>query len=155
MPNNLNNEVVIVKGLDEAKKFFTQWDFRFEKEKRRYLEEIIEKLRSMIIGSMAVTPKDMSRAYYNPGLGRYVYPSKPGSAPAIQTKNLVNNIFTEVRIRKSEAELYVPNSKAEYAAYLEDGTRKMPARPSFIPALDKLPLEEGVVAAVIRTARRY
>ena len=59
--------------------------------------------------------------------------SAPGEPPAIDTGNLVNSVFSE----KSGPGQALVGASAEYAEYLEFGTRKMAARPFLRPALEK------------------
>ena len=49
------------------------------------------------------------------------------------------NLKSAISMRKTGTGFifYVDNNKADYAAYVEGGTRKMKARPYFVPAVDQ------------------
>jgi HK97 gp10 family phage protein len=75
--------------------------------------------------------------------------SAPGEAPAVETGNLKNS----VRVLEANAERAVLGATAEYAAYLEFGTRHMAPRPYMRPAVDEHIGEiEEVMARVIDEA---
>lgn len=59
--------------------------------------------------------------------------SREGEAPATDTGTLVSSIYNEDRGKYSKA----IGSRLEYAYYLEFGTFKMGARPSWIPAVKR------------------
>ena len=59
--------------------------------------------------------------------------SAPGQAPATDTGFLVSSIYNEDRGYLSKA----IGSRLEYAFYLEFGTRKIAARPSWVPAVER------------------
>ena len=59
--------------------------------------------------------------------------SAPGQAPATDTGFLVSSIYNEDRGYLSKA----IGSRLPYAFYLEFGTRKIAARPSWVPAVER------------------
>lgn len=59
--------------------------------------------------------------------------SAPGQAPATDTGTLVSSIYNEDRGRNAKA----IGSRLPYAFYLEFGTFKMDARPSWVPAVER------------------
>ena len=59
--------------------------------------------------------------------------SAPGQAPATETGFLVTSIYNEDRGYLSKA----IGSRLPYAFYLEFGTRKIAARPSWVPAVER------------------
>lgn len=59
--------------------------------------------------------------------------SAPGQAPATDTGFLVSSIYNEDRGYLTKA----IGSRLEYAFYLEFGTRKIAARPSWVPAVER------------------
>lgn len=72
--------------------------------------------------------------------------SAPGQPPATDSGTLVSSIYFE----QENPLVATIGSRLAYAAYLEFGTRRMRARPSWTPAVTKaMPkLKERVVAAV-------
>lgn len=77
--------------------------------------------------------------------------SAPGEAPASDTGTLIGSIYHE-----AENDLrYAVGSRADYAPWLEFGTRKMGARPFFRPALEKIrpSFVRNVTDAIRRRAR--
>lgn len=75
-------------------------------------------------------------------------PSRPGQPPKNDTGNLKNNIVAR-RIRRLK---YRITSGADYAAFLEFGTRRIRARPYMQPAAEKnrKALRRNVVKAIRR-----
>lgn len=59
--------------------------------------------------------------------------SAPGQAPATDTGFLVSSIYNEDRGYLTKA----IGSRLDYAFYLEFGTRKIAARPSWVPAVER------------------
>ena len=59
--------------------------------------------------------------------------SAPGEAPAKDTGDLIKSIY----YRKIDADTAAIGSQLKYAFRLEFGTRKMAARPSWVPAAEK------------------
>ena len=59
--------------------------------------------------------------------------SAPGQAPATDTGFLVSSIYNEDRGYLTKA----IGSRLDYAYYLEFGTRKIAARPSWVPAVER------------------
>ncbi len=58
--------------------------------------------------------------------------SAPGESPAVDSSNLINSIFPE--IKTLEAKVGTP---VEYSQFLEDGTSRMAARPVWQSTLDE------------------
>lgn len=76
--------------------------------------------------------------------------SAPGQAPATDTGALVNSVY----YRKVDDFTMAVGSRLEYAFYLEFGTRKMAARPAWLPAAEKnAPRLEKRIRRVIAEAR--
>ena len=76
--------------------------------------------------------------------------SAPGQAPATDTGALVSSIYY-TKVSDLEA---VIGSRLDYAYFLEFGTRKMAARPAWIPAVVKnIPRLEKRVEKIIRDAK--
>lgn len=83
--------------------------------------------------------------------GRKVHrASAPGQAPATDTGALVISIY----YRKADPFTAAVGSRLKYAFNLEFGTRKMAARPSWLPAAEKNSLRlEKRIARIVREAR--
>lgn len=76
--------------------------------------------------------------------------SAPGEAPATDTGALVNSTY----FTKVDQFTAAIGSRLEYAFHLEFGTRKMEARPSWVPAAEKnIPRLEKRIRRVIAEAR--
>lgn len=86
-------------------------------------------IRNNMILGMQRTPKTGKK--YKRGK-RWHIASSPGNRPAIDTGQLLRSIVMDVRI--DEVEVGV-KSGAPYAKYLEEGTKKMKARPFLAPAI--------------------
>lgn len=136
------------KGIKETKDFFSRFSLMFEKQINKELGIMIKKLKKDIIDSMKQTPKDTSKTYVRGS--RFHNPSMAGNPPAIDSGNLIANILTTVRPRLREAELWVTDD-ADYIKWLEDGTKLMEARPSILPAFEKIDLEDNVIAILQRS----
>ena len=92
------------------------------------------------------------------GGGTYTHiAAKPGSAPNTDTGKLVASIAVEMDWSKREAFV---GSNLPYAAWLEDGTTKMDARPWLEPALRKnrgnldSNINKAVMAVIKQKSRR-
>lgn len=95
-------------------------------------------IRAMAAGIVTEMRRLMSlpktgRAYRR-GLRAIHIASAPGQAPAVDTGTLTNSINFQMQ-GELQATVTV---NAEYAAYLEYGTRHMAARPYARPAIDKV-----------------
>lgn len=76
--------------------------------------------------------------------------SAPGEAPATDTGALVSSTY----FTKVDAFTAAIGSRLEYAFHLEFGTRKMEARPSWVPAAEKnIPRLEKRLRRVIAEAK--
>jgi hypothetical protein len=128
----------------------------------RAFGERVEKGVSDAINATALeTLTDVRKAIQGPPKTGNLYPrgkggdkvhqaSAPGEAPATDTGALVSStFFTKVN------DLTVAiGSRLEYAFHLEFGTRKMEARPSWVPAAEKnIPRLEKRIRRVIAEAR--
>lgn len=60
------------------------------------------------------------------------FASKPGMPPNTDTGTLVKSLNVDIDMKKAESKVY---SNEKYAAWLENGTLKMAARPFLAPAL--------------------
>lgn len=77
------------------------------------------------------------------------HPSAPGSPPNVQTGNLRRSIAVD-RATTQNLEALV-EARAEYAAHLEFGTSRMPARPFMTPAREEvMPRHADNIAREIR-----
>ena len=72
--------------------------------------------------------------YYVPGTRTVYVASKAGEAPASATGDLRRSYRPEVDINNLKA--YV-GSELDYASYLEQGTKRMDARPHLVPAMQR------------------
>lgn len=106
----------------------------------KWLRLVGEKTRNNILADMRKQPKGGRR--YRRGR-RFHVASAPGEAPAIDTGFLARSITSEVALNT-----LIVTAGVSYASYLEDGTRKMGARPFMLKnlrlALQQVPLQ-GVV----------
>ena len=93
-------------------------------------------IRTTILKSMQST--DRAPWFYwrgkKPGRKKH-YPSAPGAAPAIDSGDLLKSIMFDVRDMEVEVGSIITDPP--YPTYLEDGTKKMKARPWLGPAVDK------------------
>lgn len=98
---------------------------------------------------------EMKRSMSTPKRGRFYRRSKrgaahqasaPGEAPAIDSGLLANSIQTAV-VSPLLAQVRIG---AEYASYLEFGTRRMSPRPYVQPAIDAISKQQG---GILRSAR--
>jgi HK97 gp10 family phage protein len=98
-----------------------------------------QKVRSDIQGSMAKTPRDMTKTYFTNNKTKGHHPSLPGNPPAPDTGNLRNSIRYEVYGKGKEVYGIVGSTQKEpdYAVYTEYGTTKMKPRPWLRPAMLK------------------
>lgn len=87
----------------------------------RWLRLVGEKARNNILADMRKAPKGGRR--YKRGR-RFHIASAPGEAPAIDTGFLARSITSEVALNT-----LIVTAGTSYASYLEDGTRRMAARP--------------------------
>ena len=90
-------------------------------------------MRNTIITSMTHTKRNPVDRSVKRGNKRH-WPSAPGHPPAIDTGELRRSIMFDVRGTELEVGSY---AGAPYAKYLEEGTRKMAARPFLEPAVEK------------------
>lgn len=99
---------------------------------RPILMDIAEYERALEIRSFGL-PKS-GRTYYRPrpARGKYVA-SAPGQAPAIRSGNLFRNQGRPQFVAPLTVERVI---NTEYAAYLEQGTKRMAPRPFVRPAVE-------------------
>lgn len=95
------------------------------------------KLRNELVRNM----KSTSRAsWYYKRRSVIHHPSSPGYPPAIDTGQLIANILFGVRPFEFEFGI---GGRVKYGVMLEDGTRKMAARPFIVPLIEKY--EENIL----------
>jgi len=92
-------------------------------------------IRNTVILSMRGTPKT-GRHYRRGKSGKSHIASSSGNAPAIDYGELVRSIAFDVRPTQMEVEVGSVGG-APYSIFLEEGTKKMEARPFLGPAVDK------------------
>lgn len=109
---------------------------------RAYQGDISKQLGLIVNAAALEAVSDVRRAIQGPPKTGREYPrgrdkvhraSAPGQAPATDTGTLVSSIYNEDRGRNAKA----IGSRLPYAFYLEFGTFKMDARPSWIPAVER------------------
>ena len=109
---------------------------------RAYKGDISKQLGLIVNAAALEAVSDVRRAIQGPPKTGREYPrgrdkihraSAPGQAPATDTGTLVSSIYNEDRGRNAKA----IGSRLPYAFYLEFGTFKMDARPSWIPAVER------------------
>jgi hypothetical protein len=109
---------------------------------RAYQGDISKQLGLIVNAAALEAVSDVRRAIQGPPKTGREYPrgrdkihraSAPGQAPATDTGTLVSSIYNEDRGRNAKA----LGSRLPYAFYLEFGTFKMDARPSWIPAVER------------------
>ena len=109
---------------------------------RAYQGDISKQLGLIVNAAALEAISDVRRAIQGPPKTGREYPrgrdkihraSAPGQAPATDTGTLVSSIYNEDRGRNAKA----IGSRLPYAFYLEFGTFKMDARPSWIPAVER------------------
>lgn len=128
---------------------------------RRYITGIREALYDIgeivsgEIRKSIITGAKTGRFYRRPG-GRIHQASSPGQAPANDTGTLQASVDYEVH---SWSRMEV-GDRALYGRYLEEGTRRMEARPHIRPAVQRTGtiaerlLQDRVVSRVTRNNRR-
>lgn len=109
---------------------------------RAYQGDISKQLELIINAAAIEAVSDVRRAIQGPpktgieyqrGKGKIHRASAPGQAPATDTGILVSSIYNEDRGRYTRA----IGSRLDYAYYLEFGTLKISARPSWVPAVER------------------
>lgn len=109
---------------------------------RAYQGDISKQLGLIVNATALEAVSDVRRAIQGPPKTGREYPrgrnkthraSAPGQAPATDTGTLVSSIYNEDRGRNAKA----IGSRLPYAFYLEFGTFKMDARPSWVPAVER------------------
>lgn len=109
---------------------------------RAYQGDISKQLGLIVNAAAVEAVSDVRRAIQGPPKTGREYPrgrdkihraSAPGQAPATDTGTLVISIYNEDRGRNAKA----IGSRLPYAFYLEFGTFKMDARPSWVPAVER------------------
>ncbi len=91
-------------------------------------------IRNTIIDLMTHTPKT-GRIYKKGKGGRFHIASSPGNAPAVDSGALRGSLIFDVRNLEVEVGSIIGNKKGNYPLYLEEGTKKMEARPWLAPAV--------------------
>ena len=116
-----------VEGLDRLRKEFSNLDQQFDVAVSDAIEDTALAIRNRIISGIQKGPKT-GRVYekYNPR--RTHRASAPGQPPATDTGRLVGSIYYDIDPMTATV-----GSRLVYAQYLEFGTRKMAARPIWIP----------------------
>lgn len=109
---------------------------------RAYQGDISTQLGLIVNAAALEAVSDVRRAIQGPpktgqeysrGKGKVHRASAPGQAPATDTGTLVSSIYIEDRGQYAKA----IGSRLPYAFYLEFGTFKMDARPSWVPAVER------------------
>ena len=109
---------------------------------RAYQGDISKQIGLIVNAAALEAVSDVRRAIQGPPKTGREYPrgrdkihraSAPGQAPATDTGTLVISIYNEDRGRNAKA----IGSRLPYAFYLEFGTFKMDARPSWVPAVER------------------
>ena len=109
---------------------------------RAYQGDISKQLGLIVDAAALEAVTNVRRAIQGPPKTGREYPrgrnkthraSAPGQAPATDTGTLVSSIYNEDRGRNAKA----IGSRLPYAFYLEFGTFKMDARPSWVPAVER------------------
>lgn len=109
---------------------------------RTYQGDISKQLGLIVNSAALEAVSDVRRAIQGPPKTGREYPrgnnkihraSAPGQAPATDTGTLVSSIYNEDRGEYSKA----IGSRLDYSFYLEFGTFKMDARPSWVPAVER------------------
>ncbi len=115
------------------------------------LEGAIE-TRNDIILSMRNSPATGKR--YSRGGGKVHIASSPGNPPRVDTGNLIGSIIMDDRVDEFEVGSII--SDPPYPEYLEDGTKKMKARPWLTGPFEvnKEKVERDVVRVVERAISR-
>lgn len=107
----------------------SEWNAAVEKAASRTIKTFVfDTVRRM---KLSFAQPKSGRFYKVSKTGRRHQASAPGQAPAILTGFLTNSILTDFP-RATEGVITIG---AEYAEYLERGTRRMAARPFVKPAL--------------------
>ena len=105
--------------------------------KKKAMEELAKSantMRNTIIRAMQQTTK--ASWFYVRGRKKH-FPSLPGHAPAIDSGQLLKSIDFEKRTQEVEVGS-LRGGGTNYAEYLEEGTKKMEARPFLDPSLQKV-----------------
>jgi hypothetical protein len=103
-------------------------------ETHRRAEDLVEKTALDIEVEIKTSMTEAkSGRVYSRGSGKTHQASAPGEAPAIDSKDLVKSIRTEVTGKLTR----VVGSDDPKIVGLELGTDRMAARPSFVPAAEK------------------
>jgi hypothetical protein len=125
---------VDIRGMKELQDFIKAFPDHGIRVIDEELFKITNDLRNDIINSMRNTNKSIGNYYGNHKS------SSPGFPPAIDTGNLINRMI--IRDGYGFSELFLKNVK--YAKWLEEGTKKMKARPFFKPAIDRMDWQKRI-----------
>ena len=121
-----------IRGMEEVQSFVKEFGDKGKKIINDQLYRITIRLRNDIRKSMHSTHRYPGR-YYRVGKRRFHKPSAPGFPPAINTGNLVNRMYID--FADGYSKLFFSNVK--YAKWLEEGTKRMKARPFLKPGIDR------------------
>lgn len=133
-----------IRGSEETQAFIKAFGSKGMQIVSDELHKITIRLRKDILQSMRNTHRSPGR-YYKVGKGIFHKPSAAGFPPAINTGNLANRMYIDYADGYSR--LYIDN--VIYAKFLEEGTKKMKARPFFGPAIERSNWEKSVKNRII------
>ena len=143
----MNPVKVEVRGLNQVKEAI-----------RLFGQEVAKSLDEALNATGLETISDVKRAIQRgPKTGRKYQrgrkvhiASAPGQAPATDTGALVSSIY----YRRIDDYTVAVGSRLDYAFHLEFGTRRMAARPSWLPAAEKNAARlQKRIARIIREAK--
>ena len=116
-----------VEGLDALRDEFTNLDKQFGIAVQDAIEDTALEIRNKIVTAVQRGPKS-GRTYQKSNPRRTHQASAPGQPPATDTGRLVASIYMDIDPMTATV-----GSRLVYAQYLEYGTRKMAARPIWVP----------------------
>jgi HK97 gp10 family phage protein len=137
---------------------------RIDNATRAMQESIQQEVRKALLASAKHVEKEAKQSILDGEKSGRVYKrrtvthkaSAPGEAPASDTGRLVNSINSYLNAGANESTVVAGRGTVKYAAWLEFGTFKMPARPFMFPALEKSRdwIRERLASAVRKAAAK-
>lgn len=120
-----------IEGLEELKKRFTNLEVEFAEAAMDAVEETAFMIRTEVIRE--ISEPGTGRVYEKSRPKRTHVASAPGQPPATDTGRLIASIYPIERELAGTRFAATVGSRLAYAAMLEVGTRRMAARPVWMP----------------------
>ena len=139
---------VEIKGLNEVNRDIAMMKRIIPDEATKGLFDVAVAIRNNAIISMQNTARRSDRVYRRGAISHR--PSSPGWPPAIDTGVLVGSLLPEI-LPDNSVRMGSLITSPPYPEFLEEGTRKMDARPWLKPAIEttESDIEDGVLNRII------